>query len=54
MSGYVVRIYGDDHQAGPGALLEEAALTSPIDALEYIAGHEGTGKRAELWAESAP
>lgn len=50
---YVVSIYGDDPQAGPGALLEEAGFASGLDALRYIAGHEGTGKRAELAAQAS-
>ena len=47
---YVVSIYGDDLEAGPGALLEVAEFSSGLEALEYIAGHEGTGKRAEFAA----
>lgn len=49
---YLVSIYGPDPQAGPDALLEEAALTSGLDALEFIAGYAGSGKRAELEAEA--
>jgi hypothetical protein len=47
---YLVRVYGPDPQAGPGALLEEADFTSGLDAVAYIAGEAGTGKRAELSA----
>ncbi len=50
---YTVSIYGPDAEAGPGALLEVAGFTSGVEALEYIAGHAGTGKRAELAAELA-
>lgn len=49
---YIVRIHGADPQAGPDALLEEAALTSGLDAVEFIAGYAGTGKRAVLLAET--
>jgi len=49
---YLVRLYGYDPQAGPAALLEEAGFTEGLDAIRYIAGHAGTGKRAELSAET--
>jgi hypothetical protein len=51
-AGYMVRVYGDDPQAGPGALLEEAGFTSGLDAVRYIAGAAGQGLRAELLARA--
>lgn len=45
---YVVKLYGYDPQAGPGALLEEAGFASGLDAFRYIAGCAQDGKRAEL------
>ena len=51
---YVVQVHGPDPQAGPDALLEEAALTSGLDAVKFIAGYAGTGKRAVLLAEAQP
>lgn len=49
-AGYMVRVYGDDPQAGPGALLEESDFTSGLDAVRYIADTAGPGLRAELLA----
>lgn len=47
---YLVKIYGYDPLAGPGALLEVADFTSGLDAMRYIADQAGTGHRAELLA----
>jgi hypothetical protein len=47
---YTVRIYGDDPQAGPGALLSEHDYTSGVQALEFIAGAIGDGYAVELLA----
>jgi len=47
---YTVRLYGDDPQAGPGALLSEHDFRSGVEALEFIAGALGDGYAAELLA----
>jgi len=47
---YTVRIYGDDPQAGPGALLSEHDYTSGVEALEFMAGAIGDGHSIELLA----
>jgi len=47
---YLVKVYGYDPEAGSEVLLEEAEFTHGIDAIAYIAGEEGTGRRAELFA----